>query len=429
MLRQKAIIFVVVFSLVVCTLSVFALADSYSFPVLDFVTNYTDGYYIGWATYSGVQRDNYVYVTPVSDNPNYTSSTVCSCAFIGSGVWFFSNVQNVYVTVTNGVSDQPFLINTAKTTDNGTVYYSNGYRRLQNDHEYSSDLLVFNSVDDACEAFADFLLNPPSPPVEPSTFSFSIPAGYVAYIEYASSGYADLDITCQMPELSTAWIAGPEPSFWPSDLTYFGVADDLPANGDFVPYLSWTDIRWGRGEDRNVLGQTQTAVYSNEFTKTTHNYLTIFNFPYFIQDLSDGDTTLSPTIFGTVTNVLSVTVFETRNVESGGTYGFEIISNDIDVSEDGTWTDGDGNYVDPNPGGGNYKPSDSDLTSVLDKLVQDFDSFFSGTWRHIRQLISSAGKLPSVVVELYSWLPEEYKAVIFSAFGIVMVVAVLKVML
>lgn len=94
---------------------------------------------------------------------------------------------------------------------------------------------------------------------------------------------------------------------------------------------------------------------------------------------------------------------------------------------DGLWYDDNNNPVDPIYGG--ETDVESEQQATLDHFVQSIEDFFSGTWRHIRQLVTSAGKLPSVVIELYSWLPEEYKAVLFSAFGITVVVAILKVML
>ena len=236
-------------------------------------------------------------------------------------------------------------------------------------------------------------------------------------------------MTTTMPELSTVWIAGSQPDFWPSSQTYIGNVNTLPVINDTLNFTNWNRISWSRGEPRNILGQTKLAVYSDTVFYGGLKYLTIYNYPYYLTNLDKAEVELSGSIIITVTNAVSVTVFSALSGSINGVTN-TIISNDgDDVSTDGQYTDTNGQIVTPVPGSGNYIPENSDLETVLSNLVSDIDTFFTGTWHHIRQMVTSAGRLPSMIVEMYSWLPEEYKAVLFSAFGIVVVVGILKVML
>lgn len=261
-----------------------------------------------------------------------------------------------------------------------------------------------------------------------NSFSFVLEVGSVAYIEYAHSDI-EINMNTVMPELSTAWIAGKEPDFWPSSQSYFGNDNSLPVINDSFTYNNWNRITWSRGEPRNIVGQTKNAVYSDTIFYGGVRYLTVYNYPYYLTNLDKAEVELSGPINITVTNAVSVTVYTVLSGTINGVSNSIISNNGDNVSTEGQYTDQNGQIVIPSPGSGNFIPENSDLESVLTNLVTDIDTFFTGTWRHIRQMVTSAGKFPSVIVELYSWLPDEYKAVLFSAFGIVIVVGILKVML
>lgn len=275
--------------------------------------------------------------------------------------------------------------------------------------------IFFSTFKDAIEYFINYSS------ISYAEASFNVPAGYIA-VALVPNDSISVDLSERMNDMSA--LTG---SPWPNIIQYIGTMDEWPSNGDTVEVNLLSEIEWEKGDNRNLLGQTKNAIYTHT-VPGYGKYYVIYNPAYYIKSLTGTDPTgINETIYVNINRAAEVRLY---SVLQGAINGVETntISDNGYTLVDNNWTD-NGVPVNPEAGGGNYVPDDTDLSTVLSGLLGDIDSFFSGTWRYIRQFVTAAGKLPSMVVEMYSWLPAEFRSVIFSAFSIVMVIGILKVML
>lgn len=371
-----------------------------------------------YKVYNTTGNDLYVYIT-TPGNGFYSPCVISNVPLVVANAENSSNAIGVgfgNATITGTVEN---IVNY-----NGNQYYiytqygvQNGTSLNWNSNPDMPLTTVYPTIEDAIEQY----LIDSGQAITYDAATFTVPAGYVAVAKVPNDSIT-VDLSEVMPQLSS--ITG---NPWPNIVQYIGTLDAWPVNGDSINVSQLSDIAWEKGDNRNLLGQTKQAEFSHT-VPGYGKYYVIYNPAYYIKSLTGTDP-------AGINNTITVNINRTAEVRlysvlQGSINGVETntISDNGFTLVDNNWTD-NGVPVNPETGGGNYVPDDTDLSTVLSGLLRDIDSFFSGTWRYIRQFVTAAGKLPSMVVEMYSWLPAEFRSVIFSAFSIVMVIGILKVML
>lgn len=204
--------------------------------------------------------------------------------------------------------------------------------------------------------------------------------------------------------------------------------------GSVLSSSSFSRIPWLR-VDTDFLGQTKqskwTSLFASSHVLFYNPYLYIDSSPLRGNYDSFNNTPITINIIST-SSYFDYKLYKLSDNVVTGLTSATIDSTVVEVYDKnpdlmGGFINSDGSPVVQKIGGALASDNDQQLT--LDSLVADLDNFFRGSWEHIRFLINSLSDFPAFVVSLYSWLPVEFRSVLFSAFSIAMVVGVLKVLL
>lgn len=315
----------------------------------------------------------------------------------------------------------PFLNKTSETTYYGS--YPTGLATL--------DFISCNGQQDSI----DFLYNAltTSPLVDGIEFTYSIPAGNVAFFDIENlSNFDGFTLTTTMPDQSS--LLGPP--WWASTQKY-GFTNTLPEDGTSVSGL--TDIDWEKGANGGVFGLTQSAKFDPVGPFPSYKYLVIYNplyyggtenGPYEWQD--NGSITIS-------VNCSSVTVFSLLSQvgPSGSGTGSATVNTNVDgdpyegtVDPDtGTvsWEQNGETSEGPQTGGSNTAGVAKSIHDWLENIANQISGFFTGAIGAVNTIISAISNFVGTLKSLYMWLPSPVYALLTSAIMVAITIGVVKV--
>lgn len=257
-----------------------------------------------------------------------------------------------------------------------------------------------------------------------STLSFVLPAGYAAKIVPDDSNFT-INLNYQFRALSVIGDG------WPLDSTFYAMTNQDIISGTNLNtnFSGYTRIPWEKNGQTNLLNQTRFAKAMLPVWNDNGDYYVIVN-PLYNGYSKEEQYNLDMTVnlsYARESQVFLYPLTDTIYTSNGSVVS--VAGEPYRVTSNGNYINQNGSaYLETLPYGGNNSPSDPQ-ESTLSDLVSNIGTFFTGTWRHIKEMTTAAGQLPSMVVEMFSWLPAQFKSVIFSAFSIVIAIAIVKVML
>lgn len=298
----------------------------------------------------------------------------------------------------------------------GSVYYKEFTGATQDGY---SNVPYFATLDDALSAFT-------STPVTPSSFSYSLPPGNVAYIEMSTS--SAIKLSMDFPELSNSFGTP-----FSKANSAFALVDSLPSVGSSV--ASGTVIPWSKSGRLNLIGQTSEAFFGPIGPIATR-YVAVINPSYYNHVLVTGTYEQNPPIQIEALNVLSIQVYplqsaftfnnDTGQVSTtiaGGAYIGAVDSDTGDIY----WTDPDGGSSAPALGGNNLPEAGNSIFDTLRNIASDFSEFLKGPVSAIRVVVSSIREFMGSFTQLYTWLPSPVYNLITSALMIALTIGVIKI--
>lgn len=298
-------------------------------------------------------------------------------------------------------------------------------------------IVTYNSVSLTSEAVVLHVISGERPPddsnqddgsITPGTIgsnlSFVLPAGYAAKIIPDDSNFS-VSLIYQFRALSVIGDG------WPLDSTFYARSNQDIVSGTNLNanFSGYTRIPWEKNGQTNLLNQTRFATASLPVWNDNGDYYVVVN-PLYNGYSSEEQYNLDMTVnlsYARDSQVYIYPLTDTLYTSNGSVVS--VAGEPYRVTSNGNYINQNGSaYLETLPYGGNNSPSDPQ-ESTLSDLVSNIGTFFSGTWRHIKEMTTAAGQLPSMVVEMFSWLPAQFRSVIFSAFSIVIAIAIIKVML
>lgn len=285
---------------------------------------------------------------------------------------------------------------------------------------------VYSSVSDAFNALKVLIEGEPEPEVPPSSFTYSLPPGNVAYIEMGSSSAIKLSMS--FPELSNSFGT----PFSKANSAY-RLVDSLPTVGSSVS--SGTVIPWAKSGRLNLIGQTTEAVFGPIGPIAT-TYVAVINPSYYDHVLVTGTYRQNPPIQIEALNVLSIQVYPlqsdfTFNNDTGEvttTIAGDAYTGEVD-SETGEiyWTDPSGGSNAPSLGGNNLPEAGNSIFDTLRNIASDFSEFLKGPISAVRVVVQAIGDFLGSFTQLYTWLPSPVYNLITSALMIALTIGVIKI--
>lgn len=437
--RALAVVCLLAFSLV--AFAVPAAAET-SFPGQPFPqigalnsTNYQQGFHAYDSYYFSTNTDRDVVGFFVGNYEFYcvsTSSAAPVFAYYGSG-----STRTVYL---NGNHQATGL------------YYAQYAYGLNGATKYAPNFSSLDAGMSAAKLFFEYEMNP----TDTQTYRFSVPAGWVAYIQLEDPAQ-DIDISATMFQNSA--LIGTNGSYWPSNATIRDGAS-YPSAGTQFPVSGAQTIRWFKdaGGSTNLLGQTKAA---RSTFQATSNLVEIYN-PYHtgstVGDSTEAATSwlagdpnpnLTVTVTGLSPNGIRMYPLSDRMDVSADSDSFIVSgSNDdyTDYVESSnqppenpdpenpqpviSWkTPGGDPTPAPTPGGENEPIQSASIADILNNFLNRFTSLFTEGFDAIRNLSENASQFVSRLSSLYAWLPPQILGVLTSAIILAIIVGVLKVFL
>lgn len=318
-----------------------------------------------------------------------------------------NNTANQYTTTSLG------SINTG-TTFNGGKYVEATVTSYDN---WVYALTPFESRSDALDAIQNFV------PYIPVAYRAEIPRGYVLYLPLQGS------LTISASSNFNDWSGvGSANGYWVNDNRRFYYYSTLPNADTTFPENSGAAIDWvpNTSTQRNTFGRYKAGVWTSDVS-SSQNYVAILN-----PDL-DRNGRPNSSLYITVTNLSAAPRIYPLTQLTGWEGIVSVSDSDFadyyETDEDGNWTDQDGNPADPAPGGTSFtEPTQSAIDSVKD-LLSRITELLTAPVDHIRILISEGSAFMESMQGLYTWLPPEVSSVILSAFIVVVIIGVFKVLL
>lgn len=269
-----------------------------------------------------------------------------------------------------------------------------------------------------------------------NTFTFSLPAGYAALI-YGRGVDTSITLNTIFREKSALvpssvgsngqWWWGNSQSWCFSDWVVVG---DVFYTGDI---FDSSLINWVRKNQMFGTRQSINGSYTLSWDSSEHEGVVIVN-PYF----NYYDSMYNNDISITVPVPLSIWVYKLDSfydnsgssplVKSSVTSRYILGGDGQYYSMDSNGDPVAGSNTVVLPSGGDNAAADAQ-TSVLDNIVSSIEQFFVGTWGHIRTLTDSLGAFPSMMKQIFSFLPSDFTSIILAFFGILVALGVVKALL
>lgn len=323
----------------------------------------------------------------------------------------------------------------------GVIYYYFSLVGNSGEYCYPIDSMPTDSAGaiSACVAALNYTPGPepsPSPSLNDGgtnlfhgsyPISVVVPAGYVLCVEGDLGSIRfdqSFDDYSALYQVSGYW--------WWGSSAFTRDSSSIPIIGSSysISQDSSSRIPFLKADPKNFAGQSRNGYFQLEFNNAGP-YLLIFNPQinwYNDHGLADTNHDLTVTFltFGSVDTIRAFPISCLSDFFIGDSSLSCVISGDpYYLSLSGLWRDPtqSSNLVSlPS------SQSGDEQTSVLDGLVSDIDSLVSGVWSHVRTLVDVLGQFPRAIIGIYSWLPSDYKAVLFSLFAITCSVGVVKVL-
>lgn len=386
----------------------------------------------------------------------YLGLGYCDSYTMFSGDTYFSTYGQYVVLATPQQptsSDFPAILYSTKNNSSNTITsysqysynsaYNLYYTSIYTDVPFTPLASGFSDLSSCLSAIRTYINNSLLPP---TLSSVTLQNGYLAVIDLESSGSSYAFSFSSFSDKLSNFISGDFP--YANQRYWF--TDTLPSEDTVVPASGALLVDWEPADPKTVLGQSHYMQASLSGT-STGRYLCLYNPPVHLVSFGSGHSQTQvvnePVTFA-VPQGLTVYIMDSSgslSLVSGSAGLVGTLTGDVGV---GTATASGGaiEFTDPqtdepfvqNPGGSTDTTSISNqsvnsflsqIQETLDNFVDSFLSLLSAPISHIQQLISAGSDFFQVLVGLFSWLPSDISTLLLSAFVVVVVIGVIKLLL